>query len=164
MDPAGGHAPHRPDAVVEDGGHHGFGDGGPLLFGKGRGADPQGPGLEDDEVARLPHGPLDILGVAEVVLQLQGDFGQGPDLVVGEAGGLGLLRGQGNFFHSPGRAAGEGDGFFGHPALGDGVGVLPAHREEVRGHGAVHGVLAQAPHRRNHARCRPGGRGGPGKT
>ena len=127
VDPAGGHAPHRPDAVVEDGRHHGFRDGGPLLFGKGRGADPQGPGLEDDEVARLPHGPLDILGLAEMVLQFQGDFRQGPDLVVGEAGGLGLLRRQGNFLHSPGRAAGEGHGFFGHPALGDGVGVLPAH-------------------------------------
>jgi hypothetical protein len=92
VDAAGGDAPHGPDAMVENGGRHGFGDGGALLFGKGRGADPQGPGLEDDEVARLPHGPLDILGVAEVVLQLQGDFGQGLNLVVGEAGGLGLFR------------------------------------------------------------------------
>ena len=119
--------------------------------------------MQDDEVARLPHGPLDILGLAEMFLQLQGDVGQGPDLVVGEAGGLGLRRLQGDLLHAPGRAAGEGHGFFGHPAPGDGVGVLAAHHKEVRGHGAVHGVLAQAPDRRNHHGVVLGGVGVQGK-
>ena len=93
-------------------------DGRPLLFGKGRGADPQRPGLQDDHVVRLAHGPLDILGLAEMVLQLQGDVRQGPDLVVGEAGGLGLLRRQGDFLHPPGRPRRRGPRVFRPPGAG----------------------------------------------
>ncbi len=75
--------PHRPDAVVENGDHHGFGDGRPLLFGKGRALILRG---RDCRMTRLPASPTVhsiSWGWPEVLLQIQGDFSQGPDLAVG---------------------------------------------------------------------------------
>jgi hypothetical protein len=106
--------------------------------------------LQNDNVSGLPHGPLNILGLAEMFFQIQGDFGQSPDLVVGEAGRLSLLRLQGNFLHPSSSAADEGHGLLGYPARRNGVRILAAYREEIRGYGAVHRVLAQPPHRGDH--------------
>jgi len=96
----------------------GSGNGGPRLFGKGRSADPQGPGLQDDEVACFPTVHSISWGWPKWSSQLQGDVRQVPDLVIGEAGGLGLLRRQGNLLHSPAGPQARATSFFGHPGAG----------------------------------------------
>jgi len=68
VNPAGGHAPHGPDAVVEDGGTMGSGTGGRSSSAKAGALILRGLDWRMMMLPRLPHGPLDILGVAEVVL------------------------------------------------------------------------------------------------
>ena len=76
-----------------------------------------------------------------------GDVRQGPDLVVRQAGGPGLLRGQGHFLQPSALPAHQGPGLLGNPGLLYGQVLIPGHHKEVRGDGAVHGVFAQTPHR-----------------
>ena len=146
MDPAGHGAAHRPDAEGQERRHRRFRrtlSGG--RGGKARGAHSEGPGLEDDDVAGLAHGPFDVLGAAEVFLQHQGDFRQGAGLDVGQGGGLGLFGREFHLRHAAVGLAGQGHGLLQHPPLFDGMTFTAGNDIEIRGDGAVDGVLPQAP-------------------
>ena len=80
-----------------------------------------------------PRARFDILGLAKVLFQFQGNIRQGPGLVIAQARGLRLLPGQGHFQDPSFRSADEGYRFVGHSSVLERALGVPGNRKQVRG-------------------------------